>query len=217
MLKCALLQGVKLVPFISMSFPNELEHLKPILLNRLQRRYLRLCRMQEEMSRLDFKNAAPGVSPEDFIFSRIDFSRYKEIPEKEFEELYLGGLDDFNEVFLKNNFGLGLNEIRSLIKNSYKKAEGTFKLQRENPVILSIMRTLETSLDDKPLFNAEECGDGFFYSLISSLDGVTVTHGDGMTTRLFVSADGGLSATFQPAGKPWTRVLVNVNGFAIPL
>ena len=191
-----------------MSFPNELEHLKPILLNRLERRYLRLCRMQEEMSGLDFKNAAPGVSPEDFIFSRIDFSRYREIPEKDFVFLFLDGIEDFDEAFLNKNFRLGLDETRSLIEKSYKKSEGMFRLQMETPVILSVMRTLETSLEEKPLFSPEETGEGLYYSLLTSLDGVTVTHRDGITTRLFISAGGGLSATFQPAGKPWTVILV---------
>ena len=191
-----------------MSYPNELEQLKPLLMKRLERRYLRLCLLQNEMSRLDFKNAAPGISPEDFIFSRIDFSRYRKIPEKDFEELFLEGLDDFDEAFLMKNFRLGLNEVKSLIEKSYEKTDGLFILKRENPVILSLMRTLETSLEDKPLFSPEEVSEMVYPVLLSRLDGVTVTHRDGMTTRLFVSAEGELSATFQPGGKPWTRVLV---------
>ena len=195
-----------------MSHPNEPEYLKPILMNRLERRYLRLCRLQNEMSRLDFKNAAPGVSPEDFIFSRIDFSRYREIQEKDFEFLFLGGIDDFDEAFYKMNFRLNLNEIKSLIESSYEISGGLCILKRENPVILSLMRTLETSLEDKPLFSSEEVSEMVYPVLLSRLDGVIFTHRDGMTTRLFLSAEGELSATFQPGGKPWTRVLVTATG-----
>ena len=191
-----------------MNQTNVLEHLKPLLMNRLERRYLRLCRLQNEMSRLDFKNAPPGTSPEDFIFSRIDFSRYREIQDQSFKEFFLDGLEDFDEAFYKKNFRLDREEIRSLIENSYKKTEGSYRLQKETPLILSVMRTLETSLEDRPLFSPEET-ENRFNLLLSSLDGVTVTHRDGMTTRLFVSAEGGLSGTFQPGGKPWTRVLVD--------
>ena len=181
------------------------------LMNRLERRYLRLCRNINELGRLDFKKAAPGTSPEDFVFSRIDFSRYREILEKDFDLLFLDGLADFDDAFLRKNFKLGREEIRSLIERSYKKIEGSYKLRQESPLILSIMRTLETSLEDLPLFSTEdirEHSETLYPLLLSSLDGVTVTHRDGKTTKLFLSAEGALSGTFQPGGKPWTRVLV---------
>jgi hypothetical protein len=66
---------------------------------RLNRLYHRLCRLQEELGRLDLKKAKPDVSLgsapgivsgsaiEDFIFSQIDFSRYREISENYFTTL----------------------------------------------------------------------------------------------------------------------------------
>ena len=201
------------------------------LFRRIDRLYLRLCRITGELGRLDFKKAAPdklkGFALEDFVFSSIDFSRYREIGEKEFNRLFTEGITDFSEDFFTRNFGLGVKEIQSVIKECYDKAEGVFKLTQENPLILSVMRTLETSLENQPLFTAREIheeinklkafadeGPAFsdmnalYPRLASSLDNAGVTHEDGMTTRLFISSEGDLSATFRPENKPWTRVLI---------
>ena len=62
-----------------------------LIKRRVDRIYFRLCRLQEEMSLLDFKKAKPGVSAEDYVFSCIDFSRYKEVAEADFENLFLEG------------------------------------------------------------------------------------------------------------------------------
>ncbi|MCL2007444.1 MAG: hypothetical protein FWG77_05105 [Treponema sp.] len=193
-----------------------------IIINRIKRRYLRLCRVQEELSRLDFKNAKAGVSPEDYVFSKIDFSRYREIHKGAYESLFLESLSDFSDTFLIENFGSGRDELRNLIENSYKKAESICVLIEEKPLIISLMRTLETSLDDMPLFSDEEIAnevkslppilqqiESIYILLVFCLDGLSITHKDGMITELFVSVDGNLSATFRPGGKPWTRVLIN--------
>ena len=45
----------------------------------IHRRYLRLCRLQGELAGLDLEKVKPGVSLEDFVFSKIDFHRYREI------------------------------------------------------------------------------------------------------------------------------------------
>ncbi|MCL2070117.1 MAG: hypothetical protein FWH19_03935 [Treponema sp.] len=202
-----------------------------IVFHRLERRYYRLCRLQNELSRLDLKKAAPGVSSgtanlEDFVFSQIDFSRYRAIEEKDFKMIFPDGLTDFDEAFFKNNFRLGREEVQNLIKESYEKAEGLHKLKQENPVILSIMRSLETSLEDSPLFTSGEITgelknlldfchaampnntELLYPLLVYGLDDTQISHSDGMTTRLFIPAQGDLSGTFQPAGKPWTRVLI---------
>ena len=200
-----------------------------ILKRRIDRRYARLCRIQEELGRLDLKNASPGTSPEDFIFSQIDFTRYREIDEKEFEGLFAEGLKDFSDSFFLKNFGRKRAEVQSVIKESYKKTTGTYRIQREDPLILSIMRTLETSLETLPLFTFEEIqmelknllaflGKGYgipdmellYPLLVSSLDSVQISHEDGMTTNLFISAEGSLSGTFRPGNKPWTVVLIPV-------
>ena len=199
---------------------------KGAITRRIDRRYLRLCRVQEELGLLDFRNAPPGVSADDYIFSRIDFTRYREITEKHFETLFPEALTDFNESFLKKTFGLGRGEIQSVIEGSYKKTDGSYRMQRENPLILSIMRTMETSLENSPLFSAGEireeterlfefAGAGslqgmelLYPLLVYSLNNVLIHHDDGMTTKLFISPQGDLSAVFRPADKPWTHVLI---------
>ena len=199
----------------------------------IHRRYLRLCRLQGELAGLDFEKVKPGVSLEDFVFSKIDFLRYREIEDEYFDTLFLEGLKDFDEAFFNEKFYLGKKEIQSMIETSYIKTEGLYRLQRENSMILSVMRTLETSLEDMPLFTPEEIGDelkklpgfdngslGAFLPeirdmemllplLVLSLDGVVITHEDGMETRLHVSGEGALEGIFRPDNKPWTRILIN--------
>jgi len=198
------------------------------LKKRINRLYCRLCRLQEELGRLDLKKAKPnvslGLSAEDYIFSSIDFSRYREINENYFTKLFAEGLADFGEDFLMKNFKRGKGEIKTLIETSYKKVEGVYKIGKDSPLILSVMRTLETSLDTLPLFSLEEITEELnripanyggrenqqkLYSLlVTSLDGVLVTHDDGMTAKLFINDSGELAGTFRPADKPWTVALV---------
>jgi len=193
---------------------------------RIERRYRRLCRVQEELGRLDFKQAAPGSSPEDYVFSKINFSRYREMKEHEFNLLFPGSLTDFEEDFLKKNLGLNRNEIKSAIEGSYKKRDGLYTLERDNPLVFSIMRTLETSLENSPLFSPKEIeeetdnlfnftGSGkmrntalLYPLLVSGLDNVQISHEDGMTTKLSISPEGDLAGTFRPGNKPWTLVLI---------
>ena len=206
-----------------------------LLQKRLNRIYLRLCQVQDELSHLDLKKAVPDSSRsqslEDYVFSQIDFSRYREIESFYFEALFADGMEDFSEVFFRKNFSLGRKEIKSLVEESYKKDESFYKLKKGNPFILSVIRTLETSLESLPLFTVEEIdqelknllalvgagevNDKFyaeagkvFSLLVFSLDNAKITHRDGMTTKLFISGEGELSGTFRPANKPWTRVLI---------
>ena len=202
-----------------------------ILKKRINRCYLRLCRVQEELSRLDLKKAASGSTLEDYVFSRIDFSRYREIDIGYYEVLFSEGLRDFDETFLSKKFGIAREELQSLMEGCYKKTERYYKIQKENPLILSVMRTLETSLENSALFTAVEIREEIinlydfaggvsvkgkilpgmeklYPLLVLGLDGVTIAHADGMTTKLFISRDGDLSGTFRPSDKPWTKVLV---------
>ena len=202
-----------------------------VIKKRLDRVYLRMRRVQEELGRLDLRKAAPGVSAEDFIFSSIDFSKYREIEAEYFETLFSAGYEDFDEGFLEKNVGLGRGEIKSLIEKSYKKTAGVYRIQNENPVILSVMRSLEMSLETMPLFTAGEIEEELkklkalaqgersggklmngmkklYALLVTGLDGAVFTHRDGMKTKLFLAGQGNLSGTFTPAGKPWTRVLI---------
>ena len=208
----------------------------PMTEKKIERRYLRLCRVQNDLGRLDFKKAAPGkntgsafgFSLEDFVFSQTDFSPYREIEEKHFESFFLEGMSDFDDSFFKKNFNLDREEVKSLVENSYKKTGGLYKIQRENFLILSIMRTLDTSLEETALFTPEEIqteieklhgfAEGniqqpeiktFFPLFVSSLANTSFRHNDGMTTKLYICGEGNLMGTFHPAGKPWTRVLIS--------
>ena len=194
--------------------------------DKIERRYLRLCRLQTELSGLDFKNAPGGQSPEDFVFSSIDFTRYSEIEESRFKGVFLAGLADFGDSFFRKNFNLSGSEAKSLMESGYQKNEtpegAAYKLQKPAPLILSLMRGLETSLESLPLFTPAEIqgeldalpfavkgGAAKIYPLLAlSLDGLLVTHKDGMATKLTYTPGGDLSGTFQPGNKPWTLVLV---------
>ena len=202
-----------------------------ILKKRIDRCYLRLCRVQGELSRLDLKKAASGLKLEDYVFSQIDFSRYREIDIARFETIFSEGLKDFDEAFLSKKFGMGRRELQSLMEGCYKKTEMNYQIQKENPLILSVMRTLETSLENSALFTAGEIREEIinlydfaggekvkgkilpgmeklYPLLVYGLDGVLITHEDGLTTKLFISKEGDLSGTFRPADKPWTKVLI---------
>jgi len=196
------------------------------LRRRIDRIYSRLCRISGELDRLDFKNAPSGISPEDYVFSRIDFSRYRQINAQYFDRLFPEGLSDFSEDFFKKNFGYGRRIIKLIIEKGYVKKEGIYQILKENPLILSIMRTLEISLDSSPLFTIEEIEkelnslgtnagipspENVFPLLVLCLDNVLISHADGMKTKLFFTQGKGLEGTFHPGNKAWTRVLIPLN------
>ena len=206
------------------------------LKRKLDRLYNRLSFQQEELGNLDLKKAYSEASSgklgtagnlEDYVFSRINFSRYREIESAVFETFFLEGTADFSDSFFRKNFNLCVKEIHSLINESYEKAVQRYKLRNETPVILSVMRTLEVSLEASPLFTVEEIqseldflkdiagantkmpdGEILFLLLIFCLDNISIVHTDNMVTKLFKSPDGGLSGTFRPGDKPWTRTLL---------
>jgi hypothetical protein len=195
---------------------------------RLNRRYLRLCAVQEGLGRLDFKKAGKTASFDDFVFSQTDFGRYGKIPEERFT-LYTEGLEDFEDSFYTNNFRMGKEETGKTLIQAFKETGGYYCLVKPSPVILAMARTLETSTEALPLLCPEEIlGEmkalyeyldagpfpagsigGFFNYLLTLLDNRTVTHSDGMETRLFIDEKENLSGTFKPGGKPWTVVLVS--------
>ena len=206
------------------------------LKRRLERLYIRLCLLSKDLSRLDLKKARLGAALgidgyktlEDFAFSGIDFSRYHNITETEFDKLFLEGLSDFDESFFKKNFGLGKKELQSVMQESYQKTGGQYTLRRENSLVLSVMRALETSLETLPLLSAgeviaelhnlpaparEKLPKPLYPALVLALDGATITHSDNMTTRLFIAPSGDLSGTFRPEDKPWTQVLIPAEAF----
>jgi hypothetical protein len=135
-----------------------------VIWQRLERRYARLCFVQEELTRLNAlkagekKLAKPSESFEDFVFSKTDFSRYKRIARGDFV-FFTASLDDFDKHFFVNNFKKTKIEVEKLLQKCYKEIGPYYCLLRESPLILSIMRTLETSLDSLPLINEEEIID----------------------------------------------------------
>jgi hypothetical protein len=180
-------------------------------LRRLDRRYARLCLIQEELGALDFKKAKAGASVEDFVLNQTDFSRYREIPGPGFGFFTGEGLGDFEENFFPEHFGISRRETLSLIERSYREEGAVYRLVRENPLILPVMRTLQTSLELGPFIRPEEVpgiSPGLFRSLIYKLDNIMVTHEDGAATRLFISPSGDLCGAFRPGNKPWTLVLI---------
>jgi len=198
------------------------------LKQRMERRYRRLIRVQDELRCLDLKKASPGVGLEDFVFSQIDFSRYQTIAENDFDHLFLAGLSDFDESLYQKNFNLSCGEIQSIITVSYEKTEKKYTLTKKSAVVLSVMRMLETSLESLPLFSAKEIiaelqtlpvavqaklapyTHNLYPLLVSALNGAVLTHSDGMTTTLSISPSGDLSGIFHPANKAWTLVLIPV-------
>ena len=199
---------------------------------KIDRRYKRLCRVQEELGRLDLKKAVSNKDKsftlEDYVFSRIDFGRYRKMDKKEFEGIFPEALTDFDDSFFKKNFSFSREEIRTAIVGAYGLEQGAYLIKRETPLVLSVMRALDTSLESSSLFSAGEIGEELkklldfaggaakalpgtellYPLLVSALDNRSVTHEDGMITKLFLSPKGDLSGTFRPADKAWTLVLI---------
>ncbi|MDR2661592.1 MAG: hypothetical protein LBC31_01185, partial [Treponema sp.] len=70
---------------------------------RLNRRYLRVRTVQDELGKLDFEKARPGAALDDFVFAQTDFSVYKKISAEEFG-LFSAGLEDYDDDFYAGNF-----------------------------------------------------------------------------------------------------------------
>ena len=153
---------------------------------------------------------AGGGSVEDLVFKNIDFSVYKKIEEEEFRLLFDEGLEDYDDDFFENAFKMSRAEVRIIILSSYIKIGPFFVCKKSGPLLLAIMRTLQTSLDFAPVLTVTDTESQSRYSaLTSALDGVGIRHGDGTETRLFVPREGAaLSGTFHPLGKAHTIALL---------
>ncbi|GHV81294.1 hypothetical protein AGMMS49944_30850 [Spirochaetia bacterium] len=205
---------------------------------RLDRRYARISVVHAELGKLDFKKAKPGIGLEDMVFAQTDFDRYKKISREDFNTFFDEGLDDFTDVFYKNNCMMDRGAVRKAIFHWYHLEEEHYYCAVVNPLLLGIMRTLHISLDFAPLLRAEETrgeceilirylqsqsalGDDalsdltrnfplLFSGLIRSLNTVTVIHPDGMTTTLSLKNETPpvLYGTFHPANKAHTIRLI---------
>ncbi|GHV76277.1 hypothetical protein AGMMS49942_10980 [Spirochaetia bacterium] len=189
-----------------------------LIMRRLDRRYARICVVHAELGRLDFKKARPGTGLEDMVFAQTDFNRYQKISREDFNTFFDEGLDDFEDVFYKNNCMMDRGAVRKAIFHWYRAEGEHYYCAAVNPLLLGIMRTLHTSLDFAPLLRAEETQreceilirflqSPNFSALVRSLDKVTVIHPDGMTTTLSLK-DETLYGTFHPANKAHTIRLI---------
>jgi hypothetical protein len=196
---------------------------------------LRVRSVQQELEKLDFKKVRPGTLLREFVFDEADFSIYETLRGEDFSLFSGPGLDDFDETLFRKVFRIDRRELRVIIEGAYRR-EGdlwTVKDPRilRNPLIMSITRTLSTSLEFLPLFSEAELleelralsrflgvagvvpgATGLTKGLIEALQGREITHSDGMKTHLdAVRTDGGeteLRGIFRPGNKPYTMTLV---------
>jgi len=225
--KTPILHSIAVLWGISGVNRGSIVNIKPgIIERRIDRHYKRLCRVQEELEHLNSrKNAAKNdLSFKDFAFNQTDFTPYKKMNQNHYELLVPEALFDFTESFLSANFGMERNDLLILIENKYIKQDGFYILKDDNPLVISIMRALDTSLENAELFTMEEIDselshlpsnlnvpnkEELFPQLISCLDGLNITHSDGQKTRLFTEPNAELKAVFMPGSKAWTRVLIS--------
>ena len=196
---------------------------------RLESRYRRILFVHKELAKIDraakqavSENArnrtVPGGSFEDFVFNRIDFSVYKKIDADEFRLLFDEGLADYSDAFYQKNFAMDRGAVHRIITGAYIKAGPFYLCKSAGPLLLSIMRTLHTSLDFAPLLLAGEAGDpAQLRKAAELLDGQVIRHQDGMETKLFIpdakaavqsEGDSLLCGTFHPLGKACTMGLL---------
>jgi hypothetical protein len=127
---------------------------------RLHRRYLRICAVQDELGKLDFTKTKPGAALKDLVFDQADFSVYKKISAENFALFSGPGLDDFGPPFFAKAFALDREKVGSLINNAYQRIGAFYYIKQEkllfNPLLMAVMRTLHTSLEFAPVFTGEE-------------------------------------------------------------
>lgn len=194
------------------------EALAALVRRRVESRYRRILFVHRELAKLDGAVPVEGSgSFEDFVFSRIDFSVYKKIDAEEFSLLFDEGLDDYDEPFYRKAFGLNREEVRRTITRSYIRVGPFYVCKNAGPLLLSIMRTLHTSLEFAPLLRgadvnaAASASDEQVRTVAAALDGIVIRHGDGAETRLFThktTPGVSLRAVFCPLGKAFTVTLV---------
>jgi hypothetical protein len=198
---------------------------------RVESRYRRMVFVHRELAKLSEKGKKGGGGEEprgfgesfdDFVFRTIDFSIYKKIEAGEFILLFDDGLEDFEENYYQTAFGSSREDVRRTILRSYIRVGPFYVCKQASPLVLSIMRSVHTSLDFAPLFvpaDINENGAEQYPVLVAALDGVVICHDDDMETRLFVPRKkngmdtAALYGTFHPLGKAHTIVLIGKAAF----
>jgi hypothetical protein len=219
------------------------EEIAALIRRRIESRYRRILFVHEELDRLnalaklepsakktkpDIDNSGNGSlsnnqlskrSFEDFVFSRINFSVYKKIDTEEFNLLFRDGLFDYDDPFYMKFFAMNREETAKIINESFVKAGPVYLCKKSGPLLLSIMRTLHTSLDFAPLLGSADIPDNEGIKAAAGvLDGLVIKHDDGMETNLFipkqednnpnVQSTALLCGTFHPLGKACTITLI---------
>ncbi|MDR0586337.1 MAG: hypothetical protein LBG26_03765 [Treponema sp.] len=206
---------------------HDAETVTALIRRRIESRYRRIRFVHQELAKINAKTppgTVYGGSFEDLVFSTIDFSVYCKIDAEEFSLLFDEGLADFDETFYQKAFKTNRENIRETIFRFYLKAGPFYVCRKTNPLILSIMRSLHTSLEFAPLFAMDDfAGDSTgraeqYRAIIAALDGVVIRHDDGMETRLFTRGPKAnakteektapLWGTFYPLGKAHTIPLL---------
>ena len=203
---------------------------------RIESRYRRLLFVHRELERLNAlaklepaarKTDAAGKTPdvqdlsnrsfEDFVFSRINFSIYRKIDTEEFMLLFSFGLYDYSDEFFIKFFSMNREEVQKTINASYVRAGPVYLCKKSSPLLLSIMRTVHTSLDFAPLLGSDDiAGKDQIKAVAGILDGLVIRHDDGMETKLFIPQAADLNnynkallcGTFHPLGKACTITLI---------
>ena len=175
----------------------------------------RLLNITEKESQVSGKSALTIESFEDFVFNRIDFSVYKKIAADEFNLLFDEGLSDYEEKYYRKTFNKTSQEIRRIIHDSYIRAGPFYLCKKNTPLLLSIMRTLHSSLEFAPLLTGDSVTGGEqLQAVVDVLDGMTIRHEDGAETKLFTpekkqdKTNAKLFGTFYPLGKAYTIPLI---------
>ncbi|MDR2048804.1 MAG: hypothetical protein LBP69_05065 [Treponema sp.] len=205
---------------------HDAETVTALIRRRIESRYRRIRFVYQELTKINATirpGAVYGGSFEDLVFSTIDFSVYRKIDAEEFSLLFDEGLADFGETFYQKAFKTNRENIRKTISRFYLKAGPFYVCRKTNPLILSIMRSLHTSLEFAPLLAADDFAGagsqaGQYQAIIAALDGVVIRHDDGMETRLFTRSPetkaqtegkaAPLWGTFHPLGKAHTIPLL---------
>jgi hypothetical protein len=185
---------------------------------RIESRYTRLLFVHKELASLDAatkqqEKLTPSGSFEDFVFSRINFSVYKKIDAEEFRLLFDDGLADYTDAFYQKAFRMNREEVHGVITRSYIQAGPFYVCKQAGHLLLSIMRTLHTSLEFAPIIvDGELSGADHLRLMAELLDGTVIRHSDNSETKLFVPGknSGGslLCGTFYPLGKACTITLI---------
>jgi hypothetical protein len=203
-----------------------------ILARRLERRYLRIRFVQQELGKLDYHKALVGERFTDFVFKQMNFAIYRHMGIEDFEEFFLAGLQDFPPAFYSRSFHMDMPAIRSLLHQSYVREAAAYHLERESPLVLSVLRSLHSSLEFLPLLTRQEIqgelslllpgGDSplrsadlsratdlLFPPMAAILNRRAFTHRDGAKTELHLRPqENVLVGVFHPDNKAFTLPLI---------